>query len=68
MAFKAGDYEKALEFYLEASRIDPASPAIYSNCAQAYIKLGNFEAAEDKVPCTLLIFPRGLTLQKKLVF
>eukprot|EP00038_Savillea_parva_P005028 m.146125 g.146125 ORF g.146125 m.146125 type:complete len:178 (+) comp11642_c5_seq2:345-878(+) len=44
-AFKEGDYDTALEHYLEASRIDPASAAIYTNCAMAYIKLGKFEEA-----------------------
>lgn len=48
-AFRRGDYRTALDKYLEASRIDPASAAIYSNCAQAAIKLGDFVTAEDKV-------------------
>jgi len=47
-AFKRGEYEAALALYQEAERIDPASPAIYSNLAQVYIKLGDFEKAEDK--------------------
>jgi predicted Zn-dependent protease len=49
VAFKSGDYEAALEHYLEASRTDPASPAIYTNCAQAFLKLGKFEEAAEKV-------------------
>lgn len=47
-AFKKGDYDKALGHYMEATRIDPANPALYTNAAQAYIKMGDFEAAVER--------------------
>eukprot|EP00040_Diaphanoeca_grandis_P013599 m.68810 g.68810 ORF g.68810 m.68810 type:complete len:726 (-) comp23999_c0_seq1:42-2219(-) len=47
-AFKSGDYETAVRFYLEATDIDPSNSTFYSNCAQAYIKLGKFEKAAER--------------------
>eukprot|EP00041_Stephanoeca_diplocostata_P031555 m.985328 g.985328 ORF g.985328 m.985328 type:complete len:210 (-) comp23982_c2_seq9:39-668(-) len=38
-AFKEGAYAVAVEHYLEATRIDPANPLLYTNTAQAYIKV-----------------------------
>lgn len=52
-SFKAGDYETAIRFYLEAVSIDPANPLLYTNCAQAYLKLGKFEDAADRCDIAL---------------
>eukprot|EP00041_Stephanoeca_diplocostata_P031551 m.985402 g.985402 ORF g.985402 m.985402 type:complete len:756 (-) comp23982_c2_seq18:1289-3556(-) len=47
-AFKEGAYAVAVEHYLEATRIDPANPLLYTNTAQAYIKMGEFEKAVER--------------------
>lgn len=47
-AFKGEDYDQAIELYDAAIRLDPANALLYTNCAQAHLKQGNFEAALER--------------------
>eukprot|EP00958_Prasinococcus_capsulatus_P026902 scaffold5066_cov403-Prasinococcus_capsulatus_cf.AAC.3 len=57
-AFKAGDYERAVDFYSKAIEIAGNNSVLYSNRAMAYLKLVDFKSAETD--CT-----QALMLDKK---
>jgi stress-induced-phosphoprotein 1 len=41
--FKGGEYQKAIEKYLEATKLDDSVPAYWSNMAACYEKIGEYE-------------------------
>jgi stress-induced-phosphoprotein 1 len=45
VAYKANDFQKALEHYTQAAQHDPTSAVYHSNMASAYMGLKNYEAA-----------------------
>jgi stress-induced-phosphoprotein 1 len=45
--FKGGQYEKAIEKYLEATKLDASVPAYWSNMAACYEKIGKYEEMSD---------------------
>ena len=45
--FKAGQYEKAIEKYKEATAIDPNVASYWSNMAACYEKIGKYEEMEE---------------------
>lgn len=46
--FKAGDMLAAITLYEEAIRLDPGNALLYTNCAQAHLKLGAYESALER--------------------
>ncbi|KEG13450.1 putative stress-inducible protein STI1-like [Trypanosoma grayi] len=73
-AFKAKDYEGAIEWYTKAINVNPkseAAAALYSNRAACWQNMGNFpKALEDSDSCILLrpswlkgFFRRGVALE-----
>lgn len=42
-AFKAQDYDKAIEFYSKALELDPNEHSIYSNRSGAHFNKGEFD-------------------------
>jgi len=54
-AFKSGDYQQAAVLYTEALALDDTAPALYSNRAACFLKLGRYEQArEDAQKCVEL--------------
>eukprot|EP00039_Didymoeca_costata_P022242 m.4057 g.4057 ORF g.4057 m.4057 type:complete len:711 (+) comp2895_c0_seq1:241-2373(+) len=47
-AFKEGKYKEAVELYMEAIGEDKGNALLHTNCAQAHLKLGNFEKALER--------------------
>lgn len=45
--FKAGEYAKAIEQYVEATKLDPSVPAYWSNMAACHEKLSQFAEMEE---------------------
>ena len=46
--FKAGEMGEAIKLYEEAIRLDPGNALLYTNCAQAHLKLGDYESALER--------------------
>lgn len=42
-AFKAGNHQKAIEFYTYATEMDPKNPVFYTNRSTAYFKMKNYQ-------------------------
>lgn len=45
--FKSGQYEKAIEKYQQATKLDDSVPAYWSNMAACYEKVGKYEEMSD---------------------
>jgi len=45
-AFRAGDFERALNLFQKVRSLEPCVPAVHHNIATAYMKLGDFRRAE----------------------
>merc|ERR1719261_133959 len=56
-AFTAKDYKEAVEYYRRSNAILP-KPATYSNCALAFMKLKDYEAAAGEGDRALRLEPR----------
>jgi tetratricopeptide (TPR) repeat protein len=53
--FKKGNYESAADLYNQAIKIDPGNILLYTNSAQAYLKLLQFEKAIERCDFALRI-------------
>ncbi|CAB3983082.1 Tetratricopeptide repeat 12 [Paramuricea clavata] len=75
-AFKSGRCQEAIDCYTEAIKLVKYFPALYTNRAQAYIKLKNYDAAIDDCKWAIRIDEKcvkayvhcGRALQKKACF
>ena len=47
-AFKAQDFTEAIRLYTAAIRLDPGNALLYTNAAQAHLKMGDYEAALER--------------------
>merc|ERR1719281_2268319 len=56
-AFTAKDYKEAVEYYRRSNAVLP-KPATYSNCALAFMKLKDYEAAAGECDRALRLEPR----------
>lgn len=45
--FKGGQYQAAIDKYLQATKLDSSVPAYWSNMAACYEKLGNYQGMEE---------------------
>jgi tetratricopeptide (TPR) repeat protein len=56
-ALEASNYDAAIQRFLEAARIAPASPAIRKDLAYAYLKTGETEAAREQFAAAVRLDP-----------
>lgn len=66
-AFSKGEYKKSAKIYRDAIAIDPKNPVLYSNRAQAFLKLEDYDRALKDTIAGLQL-TTDLKLQTKLLF